>query len=82
MKDIIKTILNHLSTLWIIYTKEFKGYLCVPFGWVILACTMGIQGLMLHTVLKTMSQATGHSIMYYMTDSLFFLLLFIFISLL
>lgn len=79
MKDVLKSVLHHLSTLWVIYTKEFRGYLCVPFGWVILACTMGIQGLMLHTVLKTMTQATGHGIMYYMTDTLHFLLLFIFL---
>lgn len=70
---------QYFSTLWVIYTKELKGYLCVPFGWVILTCTMGIQGLMLQAVLETMTQATGNGVMYYMTDSLFFLLLFIFI---
>ncbi len=70
---------SYFSTLWVIYTKELKGYLCVPFGWVILTCTMGIQGLMLQAVLETMTQATGNGVMYYMTDSLFFLLLFIFI---
>ena len=72
-------ILNYLSTLWVIYTKELRGFLCVPFGWVILTCTMGIQGLMLQAVLETMTKATGNGVMYYMTDSLFFLLLFIFI---
>ena len=51
----------------------------MPFGWVILTCTMGIQGLMLQTVLETMTQATGNGVMYHMMDSMFFLLLFIFI---
>ena len=77
--NIARDIRNYFSTLWVIYTKELKGYLCVPFGWMILACTMGIQGLMLQAVLETMTQATGNGVMYYMTDSLFFLMLFIFI---
>ncbi|MBR5875489.1 MAG: ABC transporter permease [Akkermansia sp.] len=75
----MRNLQSYFSTLWVIYTKELKGYLCVPFGWVILTCTMGIQGLMLQAVLETMTQATGNGVMYYMTDSLFFLLLFIFI---
>lgn len=75
----IHNLRSYFSTLWVIYTKELKSYLCVPFGWVILTCTMGIQGLMLQAVLETMTQATGNGVMYYMTDSLFFLLLFIFI---
>ena len=77
--NIARNLHNYFSTLWVIYTKELKGYLCVPFGWMILACTMGIQGLMLQAVLETMTQATGNGVMYYMTDSLFFLMLFIFI---
>lgn len=74
-----RNIVNYLSTLWVIYLKELRGYLCVPFGWVILTCTMGIQGLMLQAVLETMTQATGNGVMFHMMDSLFFLLLFIFI---
>lgn len=74
-----RNFISYLSTLWVIYIKELKGYLCVPFGWVILTCTMGIQGLMLQAVLETMTVATGNGVMYHMMDSLFFLLLFIFI---
>lgn len=74
-----RNFFSYLSTLWVIYCKELRGYLCVPFGWMILTCTMGIQGLMLQTVLETMTQATGNGVMYHMMDSMFFLLLFIFI---
>lgn len=70
---------DYFSTLWVIYAKEFRGYICVPFGWVILACTMGIQALILQSVMEIMMNATGNSVMFYMTDSLLFLMLFIFI---
>lgn len=78
-KQLTANALSYLSTLWVIYTKELKSYICVPFGWMVLACTMGVQGLMLQTVMEIMANASGNSIMYYMTDSMLFLLLFIFI---
>ena len=41
-------------TLRSIFSRELKSYLCTPFGWVILACAMGLQGFWLQAVLQTM----------------------------
>ena len=38
-------------TLRSIFSRELKSYLCTPFGWVILACAMGLQGFWLQAVL-------------------------------
>lgn len=70
---------SYLRTLRVIYGKELKSFLCTPFGWVILACTMGLQGFWLQTVLQIMSNATGDSLMYYMLNSVYFWFYFIFI---
>jgi len=76
---ITKSVRSYLSTLRIIYAKEMKGYLGVPFGWVILACAMGLQGFILQAVLQVMTKATGNGVMYHMLDNLNFWFLFIFI---
>lgn len=77
--DTIKRTRSYFATLRTIYAKEFKGYLGVPFGWVILACTMGLQGFILQAVLQIMTKATGNGVMYHMLDNLNFWFLFIFI---
>ena len=66
-------------TLRTIFWREFRSYLCTPFGWVILACAIGLQGFWLQAVLQTMSQATGESVMFYMLDNVNFWFFFIFI---
>lgn len=76
---ITKNACGYLATLRIIYAKEMKGYLGVPFGWVILACAMGLQGFILQAVLQVMTKATGNGVMYHMLDNLNFWFLFIFI---
>lgn len=70
---------SYLVTLRTIYRRELKGYLGVPFGWVILACTMALQGFILQAVLQIMTQATGNGVMYHMLDNLNFWFYFIFI---
>lgn len=66
-------------TLRTIFARELKSYLCTPFGWVILACAIGLQGFWLQAALQTMSKATGESVMYYMLDNVNFWFFFIFI---
>ena len=66
-------------TLRTIFSRELKSYLCTPFGWVILACAIGLQGFWLQAVLQTMSKASGESVMYYMLDNVNFWFFFIFI---
>lgn len=75
----IRKTRSYLSTLRIIYSKEIKSYLGTPFGWVILACTMGLQGFWLQAVLQTMSKATGEGVMYHMLNNINFWFFFIFI---
>lgn len=78
-KNTIKRTRSYFATLRTIYAKELKGYLGVPFGWVILVCVMGLQGFILQAVLQIMTKATGNGVMYYMLDNLNFWFLFIFI---
>lgn len=70
---------NWLVTLYTIFSREIKTYLCTPFGWVILACTMALQGVWLQTVLQTMSKASGEGVMYYLLNNVNFWFYFIFI---
>lgn len=67
------------ATLRTIYLKELKDYLCMPFGWVILGCTMALQGFILQAVLQVMTHATGNGVMYHMLDNMNFWFYFIFI---
>lgn len=66
-------------TLRTIFGRELRSYLCTPFGWVILACAMGLQGFWLQAAIQTMSKATGESVMFYMLDNVNFWFFFIFI---
>lgn len=75
----LKRSRNYLRTIRIIYARELRGFLCTPFGWVVLACTMGLQGFSLQTVLKVMSVATGEGIMYYMLSDITFWFYFLFL---
>ena len=68
-----------LATLRTIFVRELRSYLCTPFGWVILACAMGLQGFWLQAALQTMSKATGESVMFHMLDNVNFWFFFIFI---
>lgn len=75
----IKRTRSYFTTLRTIYAKELRSYLLTPFGWVILACTMGLQGFWLQTVLQIMSKATGEGVMYYMLNNVNFWFFYIFI---
>ncbi len=75
----LKRSKNYFRTILIIYARELRSFLCTPFGWVVLACTMGLQGFSLQTVLKVMSVATGEGIMYYMLNDITFWFYFIFL---
>ncbi len=70
---------SYLATLRTIYAKELKGYLGTPFGWVILACTMGLEGFWLQGVIQVMSKATDEGVMFYMLNNVNFWFFFIFI---
>ncbi|MBQ2380183.1 MAG: ABC transporter permease [Akkermansia sp.] len=78
-QNIIKRTTSSFATLRTIYAKELRGYLAVPFGWVILGCTMALQGFILQAVLQVMTHATGNGVMYHMLDNLNFWFCFIFI---
>ncbi len=75
----VKRTRSYLATLRTIYAKELKGYLGSPFGWVILACTMGLEGFWLQGVIQVMSKATDEGVMYYMLNNVNFWFFFIFI---
>lgn len=75
----VKRTRSYLATLRTIYAKELKTYFCTPFGWVVLACTMGLQAFCLQAVLQIMSKATGEGVMYYMLSNVNFWFYFIFI---
>lgn len=70
---------SYVATLLTLYGKELRSYLCTPFGWVILACTMALLGFCLQTVIKVMSTATGESVMYYLLNNIYFWFYFIFL---
>lgn len=75
----VKRTRNYFYTLRTIYAKELRSFLCTPFGWVILGCTMGLQGFWLQTVIQIMSNASGEGVMYYMLNNVTFWFYFIFI---
>lgn len=75
----IKRSRSSLRAFLTIFFKELRSYLCTPFGWVILGCTMALEGFWLQAVLQTMAKATGESVMYYMLGSVNFWFYFIFI---
>ena len=70
-KEISRTR-SWFATLRTIFGRELRSYLCTPFGWVILACAMGLQGFWLQAAIQTMSKATGESVMFYMLDNVNF----------
>ena len=77
-ENIEKRRKNWFYTFFTIFRHELNLFLGTPFGWVLLACTMGLQGFWLQTVLQTMSKASGESVMYYMLDNVNFWFFFIF----
>ena len=78
-KNTITRTRSWLYTLRTIFAREFKSFLFTPFGWVILACAIAMQGFWLQAALQTMSKATGESVMFYMLDNVNFWFFFIFI---
>ncbi|MGN0810959.1 MAG: ABC transporter permease [Akkermansia muciniphila] len=70
---------SRFRTAAVIYTKELRSYFCTPFGWVILACTMGLEGFWLQTAIKAMSSPTSEGVMYHMLNNINFWFYFIFI---
>ena len=75
----IKRSRSSLRSFLTIFCKELRSYLCTPFGWVILACTMALEGFWLQAVIQTMAKASGESVMYYMLGNVNFWFYFIFI---
>ncbi len=77
------TTINHstsyLRTVMTIFAREFRSFIATPFGWVILACAMGLQGFSLQTSLKVMSQATGEGLLFYMLNDMTFWFFYIFL---
>ncbi len=71
---------NSFRTIYIIFMRELRSYLATPFGWVILACTMGLQAFSLQAVLKIMSIGSDEGIMYHMLDNITFWFYFIFLT--
>ncbi len=70
---------GYLRTTRIIFTRELRSYLGTPFGWVILACTMGLQAFSLQTVLKVMSMSSDEGVMYHMLQNNTFWFYFLFL---
>lgn len=75
----IKRTRSYFATLRTIYAKELKGFLGTPFGWVILACTMLLQGFCLQATLQVMSTASGEGVMFHLLNNINFWFFFIFI---
>ncbi|MFC5051596.1 ABC transporter permease [Rubritalea spongiae] len=48
---------HHMRTLYILYKKELKHFLMTPFGWIVLAFIMLLQGLSLSSVLEQYEKA-------------------------
>ncbi len=70
---------SYFATLRTIYAREIKSYLATPFGWVILACTMGLEGFWLQSVIQLMSKASDEGVMFYMLNNVNFWFYFIFV---
>ncbi|MCH5284078.1 MAG: ABC transporter permease [Akkermansiaceae bacterium] len=76
----IKRRTSYFATLRTLYAKELKSYLCTPFGWVIMGCTMFLLGYCLQSVIEIMTKAaTGESVTYYLLSNIHFWFYFIFI---
>ncbi len=78
-QDNIQKTRSYFAVLRTIYGKELRSYFGMPFGWVILACTMGLEGFCLQAVIQVMSKATGEGVMYHMLSNINFWFFFIFI---
>ncbi len=59
--------------------RELRSFLGTPFGWVILACTMGLQAFSLQAVLKVMSISSDEGVMYHMLQNNTFWFYFLFL---
>ncbi len=75
----IRRTRSYFATLRTIYAREIKSYLATPFGWVILACTMGLEGFWLQGVIQIMSKATDEGVMFHLLNNVNFWFFFIFI---
>ncbi len=75
----IRRTRSYFATLRTIYAREIKSYLAAPFGWVILACTMGLEGFWLQGVIQIMGKATDEGVMFHMLNNVNFWFFFIFI---
>ncbi len=73
----IRRTRSYFATIYTIYAKEVKGFLGTPFGWVILACTMGLQGFWLQTVIEIMRNATDEGVMFHILNNILFWFYFI-----
>lgn len=70
---------NYLAAIRTLYAKELKSYLFTPFGWVILACVIGLQSFSLHATLQIMRATPVHEgILFYMLDNQTFWFYFLF----
>lgn len=75
----LKRSRSYLRSIRVMYARELRSFILQPYGWIILACTMGLQAFSLQTVIKVMSIATGEGIMYYMLSDITFWFYFIFL---
>lgn len=70
---------NYIAAIRTLYAKELKSYLLTPFGWVILACVIGLQSFSLHATLQIMRAAPVHEgILFFMLDNQTFWFYFLF----
>ncbi len=72
---------GYVSSCLTIFGKELRSYLMTPFGWVILACVMGLQGFSLNAALKIVKDAPQRDGLMFIMMSLpvfWFYFLFIF----
>lgn len=79
LKETGHVIAQSAHTLWIIYLKELRSFLCTPFGWVVLGCALALQGFCLQSTLQIMTNATGEGLMFYMLSNVNFWFFFIFV---
>lgn len=69
-----------MSSILTIFKKEFRGYLCTPYGWIILAFVLVMQGLDLSATLKIFqSGPQKEGFLYYMLHGPMFWFYFLFI---
>lgn len=75
----LQGIPRYFSTLMTLYYKELKGFIGTPYGWVLMACTLLLQGFCMQTAMQVMSKATGDGIMFHIFNNINFWFYFIFI---